>query len=100
MSFVEFTGKARLDKRTKRLVHRIGPDDIAIIGDYRRGVERLKKFLHQIELPAAQPLIDETLRFLARDDNRREYIVLEGGELFDMGADPMKELNARLRTVK
>lgn len=31
MSFVEFTGKARLDKRTKRLVHRIGPDDIAII---------------------------------------------------------------------
>ena len=31
MSFVEFTGKARLDKRTKRLVHRLGPDDIAII---------------------------------------------------------------------
>jgi uncharacterized membrane-anchored protein len=31
MSFVEFRGKARLDKRTKRLVHRLGPDDIAII---------------------------------------------------------------------
>ena len=31
MSFIEFTGKARLDKRTKRLVHRLGPDDIAII---------------------------------------------------------------------
>jgi uncharacterized membrane-anchored protein len=31
MTFVEFTGKARLDKRTKRLVHRLGPDDIAII---------------------------------------------------------------------
>ena len=31
MSFIEFTGKARLDKRTKRLVHRLSPDDIAII---------------------------------------------------------------------
>ena len=31
MSFVEFTGTARLDKRTKRLVRRLGPDDIAII---------------------------------------------------------------------
>jgi uncharacterized membrane-anchored protein len=31
VSFVEFTGTARLDRRTKRLVKRIGPDDIAII---------------------------------------------------------------------
>jgi uncharacterized membrane-anchored protein len=31
MSFVEFRGTARLDKRTKRLVKRLGPDDIAII---------------------------------------------------------------------
>jgi uncharacterized membrane-anchored protein len=31
VSFVEFTGTARLDKRTKRLVRRLGPDDIAII---------------------------------------------------------------------
>jgi uncharacterized membrane-anchored protein len=34
VSFVEFTGTARLDKRTKRLVRRLGPDDIAII-DHR-----------------------------------------------------------------
>ena len=34
MSFVEFTGTARLDKRTKRLVRRLGPNDIAII-DHR-----------------------------------------------------------------
>jgi uncharacterized membrane-anchored protein len=34
MSFVEFNGTARLDKRTKRLVKRLGPDDIAII-DHR-----------------------------------------------------------------
>jgi uncharacterized membrane-anchored protein len=31
LSFVEFTGVARLDKRTKRLVKRLGPSDIAII---------------------------------------------------------------------
>ena len=30
-TFVEFTGTARLDRRTKRLVQRLGPDDIAII---------------------------------------------------------------------
>ena len=29
--FVEFTGTARLEKRTKRLVKRLGPNDIAII---------------------------------------------------------------------
>jgi uncharacterized membrane-anchored protein len=34
MSFVEFTGTARLDRRTKRLVGRLGPGDIAII-DHR-----------------------------------------------------------------
>jgi len=31
MSFVEFTGHARLDRRTKHLVRRLSPDDIAII---------------------------------------------------------------------
>jgi uncharacterized membrane-anchored protein len=31
MSFVEFTGRARLDRRTKNLVGRLGSDDVAII---------------------------------------------------------------------
>ena len=31
MSFVEFTGNARLDRRTKNLTKRVGPDDVAII---------------------------------------------------------------------
>src|SRR4026207_2255870 len=30
-SLVEFTGAAKLDRRTKHLVRRLGPDDIAII---------------------------------------------------------------------
>src|ERR1043165_2705623 len=31
MSFVELTGQAKLDRRTKHLVKRLGPDDVAII---------------------------------------------------------------------
>lgn len=31
MAYLEFPGTARLDRRTKRLVQRLGPDDIAII---------------------------------------------------------------------
>src|SRR5437773_4566505 len=31
MSFVEFTGTARLDRKTKHLVRRLGPGDVAII---------------------------------------------------------------------
>ena len=31
MSFIEFRGHARLDRRTKNLTKRIGPDDVAII---------------------------------------------------------------------
>ena len=34
MSFIEFTGRARLGRRTKNLVSRLGPDDVAII-DHR-----------------------------------------------------------------
>lgn len=30
-TFVEFTGTARLDRRTKHLVRRLGPDDVAVI---------------------------------------------------------------------
>jgi uncharacterized membrane-anchored protein len=30
-AFVEFTGHARLDRRTKRLVRRLSPDDVAIV---------------------------------------------------------------------
>jgi uncharacterized membrane-anchored protein len=30
-AFVEFTGTAKLDRRTKNLVHRLGPDDVAVI---------------------------------------------------------------------
>ena len=50
MSFVEFTGPARLDKRTKRLTQRLRPGDIAII-DHR-----------DIDRVSAEELVDSGAR--------------------------------------
>jgi uncharacterized membrane-anchored protein len=50
MSFVEFTGTARIDRRTKRLVKRLGPDDIAII-DHR-----------DIDRASAEELVESRVR--------------------------------------
>ena len=72
------------------------PDEIAIVGDFTEGVDRLRDFLRRIDLPAAQPLAAEALEFLAQDANRNPYFVLEAGEIFDMGSDPFPEQNARL----
>jgi len=72
------------------------PDNIALVGDYEKGVERLKNFLAQISLPEAQPLIREALEFLALNENRKRYFVLECGEIFDMGNEPIPEQNLQL----
>ena len=50
MSFVEFTGRARLDRRTKRLVRRLSADDIAIL-DHR-----------DIDRVSAEELVDSGVR--------------------------------------
>jgi hypothetical protein len=71
-------------------------DEIAIIGDFAQGVDRLTAFLRRIDLPVAQPLIAEALEFLARDANRNPYFILEAGEVLDMGDDPVPAQNARL----
>lgn len=72
------------------------PDKIALVGDYENGVEKLKRFLAQISLPEAQPLIREALDFLALNENRKKYFVLECGEIFDMGNEPIPEQNLQL----
>jgi uncharacterized membrane-anchored protein len=50
MSFIEFTGRARLDRRTKNLVRRLGPDDVAII-DHR-----------DLDRVSAEELVDSGVR--------------------------------------
>ncbi|BBO59597.1 hypothetical protein [Mycoavidus sp. B2-EB] len=72
------------------------PDDIALIGDYALGVERLKEFLNKITLPTARPLVEETLQFLASKHSINKYFVLECGEIFDMDDEPIQEQNAQL----
>lgn len=72
------------------------PDDIAIVGDYSPGVQRLKEFLRRIRLPAAQALIDEAVVFLEREESRKEHFLLECGEIFAMAGEPLKEQNSAL----
>jgi hypothetical protein len=69
---------------------------IAIAGDYGDGVERLTRFLKEIQAPIAQPVIQEALAFLADDSNRNLYFVLESGEIFEMEEEPLAEQNRLL----
>ena len=72
------------------------PEEIALIGDYATGVKKLEEFLSQIELPAAQNSIAETIEFLNRPENKNQYFVLECGEVFDMDDTPLFEQNLAL----
>lgn len=72
------------------------PEDIAIVGNYDAGVERLSEFLDRICHPDAEPLKTEALDFLAMGTNRNNYFVLECGEIFDMEDEPLSEQTGRL----
>lgn len=71
-------------------------DDIAVVGDYKGGVANLREFLGRLNMPGAQPLIDEALDFLGRPENQNAYFLLEPGEIFDMDPEPVPDLTARL----
>ena len=72
------------------------PDEIAIVGDYAQGVEKLRTVLARITLPEAQPLIAQALSFLDDEANRQAWFVLESGELYDMEDDDMAALNREM----
>lgn len=72
------------------------PDEIAIVGDYAQGVEKLRAFLARITLPEAQPLIAEAMAFLDDEANRQAWLVLESGELYDMEDSDMAALNSEM----
>jgi uncharacterized membrane-anchored protein len=88
VSFVEFTGPARLDKRTKRLTRRLRPGDIAIID--HRDIDRVSA--EELVDAGARVVVNcspsQTGRFpnpgpLLLVRNGVELIDVEGGELFD-----------------
>ena len=86
MSFVEFTGQARLGKRTKNLVSRLGPDDVAIID-------------HQdIDRVSAEELLDSGVRVVVnvaqsqtgRFPNPGPLLLVRGGvRLIDAPGAPL-----------
>jgi hypothetical protein len=72
------------------------PDNIALVGDYSLGLQRLKDCLKRIDFPAAQSLITDALTFLEKEENRRLYFLLECAEIFEMSGAPMEEQNSVL----
>jgi len=86
MSFVEFTGRAKLGRRTKNLVGRLGPDDVAIID-------------HQdIDRVTAEELLDSGVRVVVnvarsqsgRFPNPGPLLLVRGGvRLIDAPGSPL-----------
>jgi uncharacterized membrane-anchored protein len=86
MSFIEFTGRARLGRRTKNLVARLGPEDVAIID-------------HQdIDRVSAEELLDSGVRVVVnvassqtgRFPNPGPLLLVRGGvRLIDAPGAPL-----------
>jgi hypothetical protein len=69
------------------------PKEIAIVGDYDQGVDRLFRFLDRISLPEIAPLKEEARRFLADEANKNRYFILECGEIFELVGEDLVEQN-------
>ncbi len=86
MSFVEFTGTARLDRKTKHLVRRLGPGDVAIIDH------------EDLDRASAEELIDSGVRVVVnvapsqsgRFPNPGPLLLVRGGvRLIDAPGAPL-----------
>jgi hypothetical protein len=73
-----------------------GPEEIAIVGDYDQGLDRLLRFLDRITLPEVIPLKEEARQFLTDEANKNRYFILECGEIFELYDEPLTELNDSL----
>lgn len=71
-------------------------EPIALIADYQQGVERLRAFLEPLATPQTRERIQEAFDFLDAPASRNRYLVLECGEIFDMGSEPLLEQNREL----
>jgi hypothetical protein len=72
------------------------PDEIAIASDYEQGVARLLHYLDRIKDPQIAELRDEAQAFLTAAENKRRYFILECGEIFELGSEPLAVQNERL----
>lgn len=72
------------------------PDEIAVAGDYEQGVARLLGYLDELNRPELAELREEARAFLTAAENKRQYFVLECGEIFEMDLEPLTAQNERL----
>jgi hypothetical protein len=71
-------------------------EKIAVTGDFLQGVRNLVRFLQDIHLLEAQPLIREAMTFLTKPENQSVYFVLECTEIFEMQEGPLEMQNSEL----
>lgn len=60
---------------------------LALIADYKRGVDRLEMFFANIKEHIDDQMVAETLAFLRNEKNAQQYFLLEAGELYSLLAD-------------
>ena len=72
------------------------PEEIALVGDYERGVASLFRFLDRISLSEIVSLREEARQFLTSENNKSRYFVLECGEIFQMEDQAPSFHNERL----
>lgn len=60
---------------------------LALIADYKRGVDRLEMFFANIKEHIDDQMVAETLTFLRSEKNAQQYFLLEAGELYSLLAD-------------
>jgi hypothetical protein len=88
-------------RASKSIIWKYGKP-IAIVGDFRAGKERLFQLLAELKamevLPAKEfdALIAETAAFLNDPARDLPYVILEGGEIFEMGDDELEVQNQAL----
>lgn len=60
---------------------------LALIADYKRGVDRLEMFFANIEEYIDPQVVTKTLDFLHNEKNAQQYFLLEAGEIYSLLAD-------------
>ena len=71
-------------------------EEIAVVGDYEAGVERLLSELGRHAGAEMEALREEARAFLMDPANRRKFLVLECGEIFEMEEGSKDEQTGRL----
>lgn len=72
------------------------PEQIAIVGNFEQGIQKLVAFLDRISFPEVAPLREEAVSFLTNPANRGQYFLLEAGEILEMSFESLEQGNREL----